>query len=116
MVVDHSQQMDRAMDGPGGAATDLENWAGIYAAHIQASATIEAAWIQGGLTLLAGACAILAAAIGARATIRAATRQIQLAEQHHEARMHALHFRMREAVNNLYTAAQVQAFLTNVNL
>ena len=75
----------------------------IEAARIAAQATIEAAWIQGGLTVFAGVLAVL----GGSFAYFGAVRQVRLDEKRYKVRVTAYRFRIGALADELDGLARV---------
>jgi len=84
----------------------------IEAARIAAQAAIWAAWIQGGLTFVAGAIAIGGGALAYLGAVKAARIQVQLEEGKHKALVSAYRTRMAEMAVKLGDTA----FINSVHL
>jgi hypothetical protein len=73
----------------------------IEIARIGANSIVEAAWIQGGLTVVAGLFAVFGGWFAYRGAVSAAERQVRLEELRHTARVEAYRFRVDSLADHL---------------
>ncbi|WP_374308732.1 hypothetical protein [Dongia sp.] len=77
-------------------------------AILQAQATIDAAWIGGGLTLLAALIAAGGAIYGGVKAYQSAVRQIALAENQHKAKVRAYRFHIKSIMRSIEVVADAE--------